>query len=47
MFFTMINRPDDYEKLTDEEKLNISVYDLLIQDTQTALLLQTALNFFI
>lgn len=47
MFFTMINRPDDYEKLSDEEKLNISVYDLLIQDAQTALLLQTALNFFI
>ena len=47
MFFTMINRPDDYEKLTDEEKLNISVYDLLTQDAQSALLLQNALNFFI
>lgn len=47
MFFTMINRPDDYKKLTDEEKLNISVYDLLTQDAQTALLLQNALNFFI
>ena len=47
MFFTMINRPDDYAKLTDNEKLNMSVYDLLVQDTQTALLLQNALNFFI
>ena len=47
MFFTMINRPDDYEKLTDDEKLNISVYDLLIQDAQTVLLLQNALNFFV
>ena len=47
MFFAMINRPDEYEKLTDDEKLNMNVYDLLIQDSQTALLLQTALNFFI
>ena len=47
MFFTMINRPDDYEKLTDDEKLNISVYDKLTQDTQSALLLQNVLNFFI
>ena len=44
MFFAMINRPDDYEKLTDEKKLNISVYDLLIQNAQTALLLQTAVS---
>lgn len=47
MFFTMTNRLYDYEKLTDDEKLNISIYDLLIQDVQLAILLQNALNFFI
>ena len=47
MFFTMKERPDEYEKLTDDEKLNLCVYDLLLEDINSALLLQTVLNFFI
>ena len=47
MFFTMINRPDDYEMLTDDDKLNMNIFDLLTHDVQSALLLQDALNFFI
>ena len=47
MFYTMKERPDEYEKLTDDEKLNLCVYDLLLEDINSALLLQTVLNFFI
>lgn len=46
-FFVMIERPDDYEKLTDEEKYSVNIYDLLTQDNQSAILLQNALDFFI
>ena len=46
-FFAMINHSEDYERLTDDEKLNISAYDLFIQDARSAILLQNALNFFV
>lgn len=46
-FFTMADRLEDYEKMTDDDKVKISVYDLLVEDAQSTLLLQSALNFFI
>lgn len=45
--FSMMDKSDIYETLTDEERLLINVYDILIDNDNTAELLKTSLNFFI
>ena len=47
MFFSMINKSETYELLTDDEKLQINIFDLLTSDKNLILLLQNILNFFI
>jgi len=47
MCFTMIGQAEQFEALSDDEKSQLNVYDLLVSNNETALLLQKALNFFI
>lgn len=46
-YFTMMNRPDLYEAFSNEEKSQLNLFDLLIRNEQSALLLKDILNFFI
>lgn len=46
-YFTMVGHPEQYNMLSDEEKLQINMFDLLTIDEQSAGLLQSVLNFFI
>ncbi len=46
-YFSMIGRKEQYEALSDAEKRQFNVYDLLTMHKQTAVLLQDVLNFFI
>jgi len=46
-YFSMINQSDLYETLSDEDKSQINLFDLLIVNEQSALFLQDILNFFI
>lgn len=46
-FLTTIGRPDDYECLTEEQKINLQLYDVLAKDVDSAVVLQSALDFFI
>lgn len=46
-YFTMAGQEQLYSELSDEEKKQISTYDLLIANTESADLLQRILNFFI
>lgn len=42
----MIEQPEKYEQLTDEEKKQLNIFDLLVTNQQTAVLLENVLNFF-
>ena len=46
-YFIMVGHPEQYNMLSDEEKLQIDIFDLLTIDEKSAGLLQTILNFFI
>ena len=46
-YFTMIQQEKIFESLSDEEKSQMDVFDLLIMDDRSAELLQNVLNFFI
>lgn len=46
-YLTMAGYPEKYDSLSDEEKMEINVFELLIADKQSAVLLQDILNFFI
>lgn len=46
-YFTMIQQEETFESLSDEEKSQMSVFDLLTMDSKSAELLQNVLNFFI
>ena len=46
-YFTMIGKPEQAELLTETEKAQISIYDLLTLNSDSIKLLQAALNFFI
>lgn len=46
-YFTMMNCPDLYEAFSNEEKSRLNLFDLLIRNEQSALLLKDVLNFFI
>ena len=46
-YFSMIGNGEDFEQLTDEEKMQFNIYDLLISNTQSIELVQEVLNFFI
>lgn len=45
--FSMMNKSDVYDAMTDEERLLINVYDILIDNDDFADLIKTSLNFFI
>lgn len=47
LYFAMIGLPEQYEILSDEEKSQINIFDLLTMNEQSAQLLQSVLNFFI
>lgn len=46
-YFTMIGQPEKYKMLSDEEKMQINMFDILTINEQSISLLQTVLNFFI
>lgn len=46
-YFTMIGRPEHYEALSDKERSQINIFDILTMNEQSISLLQTVLNFFI
>lgn len=46
-YFTMIQQEEQFELLSDEEKSQMNVFDLLTMDNKSAKLLQNVLNFFI
>lgn len=46
-YFAMTGQTALYETLSEEEKATIHIFDLLTMNEQTAVLLQSALNFFI
>lgn len=46
-FYTISNRQEEYNVLSDDEKLQADVYDLLTGDVNSAKLLEDTLNFFI
>ncbi len=46
-FFTTIDREEQFEALSAEEQAGKNIFDLLIASEQSAVLLQTVLNFFI
>jgi hypothetical protein len=45
--FTILGKADVYEAMTDEERLQLNVYDILIGDDKTAELLRGSLDFFV
>ena len=46
-YFTMIQQEEQFELLSDEDKAQMSVFDLLTMDDKSAELLQNVLDFFI
>lgn len=46
-YFTMIQQEERFELLSDEDKAQMSVFDLLTMDDKSAELLQNVLDFFI
>lgn len=46
-YFIMLGQEEQYERLTEEEKLQINIFELLLSNEQSASLLQKVLNFFI
>ena len=46
-YFTMIGKSEQFELLTDTEKAQISIFDLLTVNMDSIKLLQAVLNFFI
>ena len=46
-YFTMIQQEEQFELLSDEEKSQMNVFELLTMDSKSAELLQSVLNFFI
>ena len=46
-YFSMIGHPKEYDLLSDQEKSKINVFELLISNKNTCLMLQNSLNFFI
>lgn len=46
-YFAMIKQSERFEQLSDEDKNNLSVYDLLTAEDENVKLLQNALDFFI
>ncbi len=46
-YFSMIGHEEDFDLLSDEEKLKLNVFDLLIATEYSSNLLRDALNFFI
>lgn len=46
-YLTIIGCPEKYDLLSDKEKTQMSIFDLLISNTQSCTLLQNILNFFI
>lgn len=47
IYFTMIFQAEQYEALSDEEKAQLNIFDLLTINEQSAAILQNILNFFI
>lgn len=46
-YFSMMGASERYDRLSDHEKAQIHMFDLLLSDNNSATLLQTILNFFI
>lgn len=46
-YFTMIQQEEQFELLSDEEKSQMNVFELLTMDSKSAELLKSVLNFFI
>lgn len=46
-YFHSLGRLDDYEALSDEDKLKLNIFDILTADKEAVLSLEKALNFFI
>lgn len=46
-YLTMIGNPEQYELMSDKDKLKFNIFDLLVLNEQFCLLLQDILNFFI
>ena len=46
-YFTMIQQEEQFELLSDEDKAQMNVFDLLTMDDKSAELLQNVLDFFI
>lgn len=46
-YLNMIGKLEQYELMTDEDKIKFNIFDLLISNEQFCLLLQNVLNFFI
>ena len=46
-FSLIVQNEEEYEKLSEEQKENLTVFKLLISDEDTIMLLQNVLNFFI
>lgn len=45
--FVMMQKNDVYDGMTNEERMSINVYDILIDNDETAELMKTSLDFFI
>lgn len=46
-YLNMIGKPEQYNLMSEQDKLSFSIFDLLILNEQFGLLLQDILNFFI
>lgn len=46
-YLIIIGKPEQYELISEEDKLKINIFDLLTLNEQSCLLLQNVLNFFI
>lgn len=46
-YFTMIGQQEQFESLSEEDKSQMNIFDLLTMDNNSINLLQTVLNFFI
>lgn len=46
-YFSLIKQEEQFESLTDEEKTQMNIYDLLTMNDDSTKLLQNVLNFFI
>ena len=45
--FSMANKSDDYNSMSDEERFALNVFDIFVGDDRLISLLETSLNFFI